>query len=414
MNWIFLYFWGEKKKLLNMNQSFSSQQLIKLCKETELDSYGKTALLIELDSRSKNIIEGNSEFEIKKAYDFYLTDNLCDTLIIRKLNDNIKRIYKDEQANRRIIIDQVKTLLEETCPFWILKTDIKSFYESIDRDRLIEKLKKDTILSFHSIKVLNKILSNSTLAKSTGLPRGLSISSTLSEIYMRKFDNWIKTSEGVFYYARFVDDIIIFSFSKEKLELIRSNLNAQLKVLDLNLEINEKKTPPIYDGRSIRVNNPLEYLGYSFTKENKNVKLAISIANKKVNKIKIRIIKALCDFIKTNDFVLLEKRIKFLTGNYCIKKGIDGKELRAGIHYNYPQVTDFIVFDELNMFLSKSINCRKGSLGIRISKALSKPQKMKLSGYSFKHGFLNKEYHSFTFDEMKQIISCWKNGKSKN
>ena len=388
-----------------MNQSFSSQQLIKLCKETEKDLYGKTALMIELDSQFKNIIEGKSEFAISKAYDFYLTENLCDTLIIRKLNDNIKRIYKDEQANRRIIIDQVKTLLEETCPFWILKTDIKSFYESIDRDRLIEKLKKDTILSFHSLQVLNKIFANSTLAKSTGLPRGMSISSTLSEIYMRKFDNWIKTSEGVFYYARFVDDIIIFSFSKEKLELIKSNLNAQLKILDLNLEINEKKTPPIYDGGKIRVDNPLEYLGYSFTKE--NAELVVSIANKKINKIKTRIIKALCDFVTTKDFVLLERRIKFLTGNYCIKKGIEGKELRAGIHYNYPQVNNLDVFNELNLFLYKSINCRKGSLGIRLSKILFKPQKMKLSGYSFKHGFINKEYHSFTFDDMKQIISCW-------
>ena len=393
-----------------MNQSFSSQQLIKLCKNTELDSYGKKSLVIELDSHFKNIIEGKSEFAISKTYDFYLTNNLCDTLIIRKLNDNIKRIYKDEQANRRIIIDQVKTLLEETCPFWILKTDIKSFYESIDRDRLIDKLKNDTILSFHSLQVLNKIFTNPTLNKSTGLPRGMSISSTLSEIYMRKFDNWIKTSEGVFYYARFVDDIIIFSFSKEKLEIIRSNLNIQLKVLDLNLEINEKKTPPIYDGRYITIEKPLEYLGYSFTKEikNKKAELVVSIANKKVNKIKTRIIKALCDFIKTKNFALLEKRIKFLTGNYCIKKGIEGKELRAGIHYNYPQVNDLTVFHELNIFLYKSISSKNGSLGIRLSKILSKPQRIKLSGYSFKHGFLNKEYHSFTFDEMKQIISCWK------
>lgn len=299
--------------------------------------------------------------------------------------------------------------MEETCPFWILKTDIKSFYESIDRDRLIAKLKNDAILSFQSLQVLNKIFLNSTLAESTGLPRGMSISSTLSEIYMRKFDNWIKTSEGVFYYARFVDDIIIFSFSKEKLELIRSNLNIQLKVLDLNLVINEKKTPPIYDGRYITKEKPLEYLGYSFTKEikNKKAELVVSIANKKVNKIKTRIIKALCDYVNTKDFILLEKRIKFLTGNYCIKRGIEGKELRAGIHYNYPQVNYLMVFNELNIFLYKSISSKNGSLGIRLSKILSKPQRIKLSGYSFKHGFLNKEYHSFTFDEMKQIICCW-------
>jgi len=391
-----------------MNQSFSSQQLIRLCKETELDGYGKMALFVKLESHFKNIIEGKSEFEIRKAYDFYLTDNFCDKLIIRKLNDNIKRIYKEEQANRRIIIDQVKTLLEETCPFWVLKTDIKSFYESIDRNKLIEKLKEDTLLSFQSLQILNNIFSNSNLKGSKGLPRGMSISSTLSEIYMRKFDNWIKKSEGVFFYTRYVDDIIIFSFSKEKLEIIRNNLNDQLKNLDLGLEINERKTPPIFNGKNIKSENPLEYLGYSFTKEEgKNAKLVISIANKKVNKIKTRIIMSLVSYIKTKDFKLLENRVKFLTGNYCIKKGIEEKELRAGIHYNYPQVNDFKVFDELNLFLYKSINCKNGSLGIKLSVILNKSQKIKLSSYSFKHGFVNKEYHSFKFDEMKLIISCW-------
>ncbi|MFP3416485.1 hypothetical protein SB773_34170, partial [Bacillus sp. SIMBA_074] len=68
-------------------------------------------------------------------------------------------------------------------------------------------------------------------------------------------------------------------------------------------------------------------------KNNKTVK--ISIADKKVKKIKTRITRSFLDFIKNKDFNLLDKRIKFLTGNYGIRKNNDGSVLKAGIFYNY-------------------------------------------------------------------------------
>ena len=128
-----------------MNQNFTSQQLIKLVKRNELFDYGTTKedLLSELDLIYNDIISNNFQFDIKKVKDYYLTTRLSHKLVLRKLNDNIKRIYKDEQSNRRIIIQQIKTLLEETCPMWILKTDIESFYESIDRNILLEKLQNE-------------------------------------------------------------------------------------------------------------------------------------------------------------------------------------------------------------------------------------------------------------------------------
>ncbi|EPM56853.1 phage-related reverse transcriptase/maturase family protein, partial [Pseudomonas syringae pv. actinidiae ICMP 19103] len=39
--------------------------------------------------------------------------------------------------------------------------------------------------------------------------RGLALSATITEIVMQDFDNSIKELDGVFYYGRYVDDIIV-------------------------------------------------------------------------------------------------------------------------------------------------------------------------------------------------------------
>ncbi|MCO5234357.1 MAG: RNA-directed DNA polymerase [Chitinophagales bacterium] len=445
-----------------MNQSFQRQQLIRLCKKAEYIDYGMTInqLTDSLDASYEEIANDSFDFSLKQVNEYFLTKDLPNKLILRKLNDNIKRIYKDEQANRRIIISQVKTLLSETCPFWVIKTDIKRFYESIDRERMISKFQDDSMLSYQSRFLLKKVFENPILTGKSGVPRGMNISATMSELYMRKFDKWIRTYDSVYYYARFVDDIIIFSNSiKDSLNLI-ADLNPKLNALAEGLSINQNKTE-LFDGRSLEklnitngnrihksLKHKLDYLGYSFSKriipekivlkkfqninklrytleekysviENNPVSvilldtiqrekyssLIVSIADKKVKKIKTRIIKALLDFSKNKNFDLLEKRIQFLTGNYSIRKSEEGNSLRAGIYYNYLQVTNHSVFIELNQLLRKSIFSRNLSFGAKIS--LSRVQKNKLSKYCFIAGFENKVHFEFSYNEMQDIIKCW-------
>lgn len=403
-----------------MNQSFQRQQLIRLCKKAEYIDYGMTIneLNQSLDKSYEEIANDTFEFSLKQVSEYYLTNDLPNKLILRKLNDNIKRIYKDEQANRRIIISQVKTLLSETCPFWVIKTDIKSFYESIDRARLISKFSDDSILSYQSMYLLKKGFENPILAGKSGVPRGMNISATMSELYMRKFDRWIRSFDSVYYYARFVDDIIVFSNSLKDSLILIANLNSQLSELAEGLTINQKKTE-LFDGKTLEnldidtgtkliKKNKLNYLGYSFSVENgwsKSRKLIVSIAEKKVTKIKTRVIKAFLDFSKNKNFGLLEKRIQFLTGNYSIRKSEEGNSLRAGIYYNYLQVTDNSVFNELNQSIRKSIFSKSPNFGGKIG--LNPTQKSKLSKYCFLAGFKKKVYFEFSYPEMQEIIKCW-------
>lgn len=390
-----------------MNQSFTSQQLFKLVKRNELYDYGLTKedLIQQLDEVYDEIVKNEFNFNIQKVNNYYLTSSLPHKLVMRKLNDNLKRIYKDEQANRRIIIHQIKALLDETCPMWLLKTDIDSFYESIDRNRIISKLQIDTLISYHSIMLLNKLFTHPLLTNSTGIPRGINISSTLSEIYMRNFDKWVSRFPLVYYYARFVDDIVIFSSNKKTIDRVCEQINSNLPE---GLIKKEAKTS-IFNGDRITSFSPFEYLGYKFTvkKDQKTKVVIVSISDKKVRKIKSRITIALLEYIRNKDFNLLEKRIKFLTGNFSIRKTQMGNDLKAGIYYNYSQINDYSVLKELNTYFLRALNSKKKSFGIKLSRSLDQPKINRLSKYSFSHGFKSKVYNSFTPDDMSKIVNCW-------
>ena len=404
-----------------MKQNFDSQELIKYLKKGELirNDLEKEDIESEILNLEQQILNESFEFDFKFNGEYYFLENISQKLILRKLNDNIKRIYKDEQANRKFIIQQVKTLLSETAPFWIIKTDIKSFYESINNDRIFRKLKNDAMLSYYSIFLIKKIFENNIISP-TGLPRGLNISASLSEIYMRNFDKAIQRYNDVFYYARFVDDIIIFLNNKESALELFQNLNLIISNEKIDLKINDEKTELI-DGANFKIlkkgynrrpiHNNIEYLGYKFhlsDSENKREnKLKISIADKKTKKIKSRIVKSYVDFLRTNDFELLKKRVRFLTGNYGISKSNDGSVLKAGIYYNYPHINDLEILKELNQFHKKIVYSRNGNLGVKLNAILTSNQRDILKKHCFVAGFRNKTYNSFTYVEMSKIIQSW-------
>ena len=403
-----------------MNQSFDIKELKRFCKQSEYieNSLSVSALEAQLEPFCKNILDESFVFEIKKLGSYFLSESLPNRLILRKLNDNIKRIYKDEQANRKIIISQIKVLLEETCPCWILKTDIRSFYESIDRNKLIAKFRDDSMLSYYSMFLLDKLFLNENFETSTGVPRGMNISATLSEIFMRKFDKWVRNYAGVYYYARFVDDIIIFSNSLLDLQELMKLINIKLGELAHGLEINKSKTQlfegltlkqlNIFNETGLNMKEYLEYLGYKFskTRNRKAFNLKTTIANKKIKKIKTRITLSFIDYTKNFNFYLLNNRIKFLTGNYGIRKTSEGNILKSGIYFNYPHLTDNTSLIELNEYYRKILYCKKGKLGAALG-YLTLKQRQKLKKYCFISGYNNKIYNSFSFLQMNEIVRCW-------
>ncbi|WP_192458927.1 antiviral reverse transcriptase Drt3a, partial [Musicola keenii] len=182
---------------------------------------------------------------------------------LKKISHDIKRLYKIKTQIRDDICEQVLRLLETTSSYGIIKIDIKSFYESISYEKILEKLERDKLLSSKSIMLL-KTLSRLNFI---GLPRGLSLSPVLSEIFMRDIDEGIKEIPGVYYYSRYVDDIFILTTKRHEtiFERIREIL------FQAKININKKTFVKDISEAASSQNNTIsfDYLGYKYNITNK-------------------------------------------------------------------------------------------------------------------------------------------------
>ena len=201
----------------------------------------KNFVNITYNNIERKIEEDNfqfSRFEEKKfkgkiGYKFA---SACDELIAKKLNDNIRRLFKIKPSDRHAIIKQTISLLKDSQPITIARLDIKNFYETIDRKKLVQYVINEWLLSHQSRIFLENWDKQLNEQNIEGLPRGMSLSSTLSEIRIRNFDKIMKYEKKVYFYARYVDDIIIFFTGNEDelKNITKKNLKETVEELSFN------------------------------------------------------------------------------------------------------------------------------------------------------------------------------------
>ncbi len=116
---------------------------------------------------------------------------------------------------------------------WILKCDIKKFFASIDHETLMSTLGVN-IEDKGTLWLLNQIISSFKTCFGKGLPLGNLTSQLLVNIYMNKFDQYIKHTLKVKYYIRYADDFILLSSNKftllDNIRYIVCYLNDELKL----------------------------------------------------------------------------------------------------------------------------------------------------------------------------------------
>ncbi|OGH92622.1 MAG: hypothetical protein A2534_00085 [Candidatus Magasanikbacteria bacterium RIFOXYD2_FULL_39_9] len=140
----------------------------------------------------------------------------------------------------RDLANKVSRNYTRTC--WVLKCDIRKFFASIDHEILLNILNeyipdKDIILllqniieSFHTVDInchshRNGNPDNCRLDsrcdgndKRVGLPLGNLTSQLFANVYMNKFDQWVKHKLKSHYYVRYADDFVFLSRDKFRLE----------------------------------------------------------------------------------------------------------------------------------------------------------------------------------------------------
>lgn len=194
-----------------------------------------------------------------------------DRVVLYQLNKYLAALYPERVPKnvastfvREISTDLMKKSPTET---WICSTDIKTFYDSIQRDRLLKVLAKK-IKSKNALKLIGHALATPTIPKNTrrskhseyrtevGVPQGLAISNILASIYMKEVDEIMPTLSITYY--RYVDDVLMYG-TQDKVHAAFNSLRNRLKRRGLSLH-------PIGSGKSHiqPLSKSFGYLGYMF------------------------------------------------------------------------------------------------------------------------------------------------------
>ena len=115
--------------------------------------------------------------------------------------------------------------------FYILKCDVKSYFGSINHDRLKEKVKR-RIKDKLALKIVFDIIDSDEV----GLSIGFMSSQILGIFYLNDLDHFIKEKLGIKYYVRYQDDFLLFHENKDYLKYCQKEINVFLEseMLKLN------------------------------------------------------------------------------------------------------------------------------------------------------------------------------------
>jgi hypothetical protein len=362
----------------------------------------------------------------------YTAGNIASKLILRRCKNNIQTSCKIRLNNRQSISREIPIYLKEGTPYRVYRLDIKSFFENIPQKMIIESLEENQKLSSQTKRITTTILESFSKKHGNGIPRGIEFSPILSEMVLSNYDKKIHSHEDVFYYARFVDDILIITSSNE---IERDFYTWLCDTLPPPLIYNHIKTKTYTIPRRKKAGaaNPngklvakFDFLGYSYSVydtplpnkpgggENENTagsiyrEVIIDIEDRKIKKIKERISKAFFSFSKNADFDLLHDRLKFLTSNRELNKKDEDRKVPTGIYYNYASIEPHSgSLKKLDSFLAQSITRTTGRLGRVYAGKLSKPNRETLLKITFSKGFEKRAHRKFSLNRLKEITRIW-------
>lgn len=223
--------------------------------------------------------ERNEPAKVRSLFTLKTTERVLTSLILKQLvyfldvntsyNSHgyvVNRGFKDGHIFKPWLyqwikfISNISSVLEDSeyQSFYVVKTDIKSFYDSIPHDNL-----KRLLLGGVNSKVdvnLNKLtgdikekynllidrvfsLTETVLGVKVGLPQGPAYARYFAELYLDNLDVSFeeKLNSGVLkFYHRYVDDIFFVASTEEDANLLLEDLN--LRLISIGLEVNLEKT----------------------------------------------------------------------------------------------------------------------------------------------------------------------------
>ena len=127
------------------------------------------------------------------------------------------------RAAKRLHSFASKVSKNNTRSCFILKCDIRKFFDSVDREILTHLLEKQ-IEDENTIWLLGKIIKSFQ----KGIPLGNVTSQIFANIYLNELDQFVKRTLKIKYYIRYCDDFVILSGDKMYLESLIAKIDTFL------------------------------------------------------------------------------------------------------------------------------------------------------------------------------------------
>ena len=221
-------------------------------------------------------------YEKRFIYDSFASRKLKGThLAVKRFEYFVKKV----SSNGRKI---KKPFNNNSIRGFVLKADVKHYFNTIDHKILIDILRK-RIKDEDFIELIKIVLDNfETSVKGKGLPLGNYTSQFFANVYLNNLDYFIKHRLHAKYYIRYVDDFVILNKDKKVLLEFKSKIEKYLK--NLRLELHPDKSE-IYALR-----NGIAFLGYRIfyhykLLKKRNIKYFLRRLEKKVNLYRSGLIK---------------------------------------------------------------------------------------------------------------------------
>lgn len=194
--------------------------------------------------------------------DRIIQHSLCDNVLGPYLE---KRLIYDNAACRKgkgthFAMDRLTKFMREfykyyKCDGYILKCDIRKYFNSISHQVLLEKI--DRMHLDKQVKWLLRLIVDSyEHSKGRGLPMGNQTSQWFALFYLDGLDRLVKEKLQIKYYTRYMDDMILIHKDKEYLKYCLGEME-QYVVNELKLEFNEKT-------QIHHIRQGVDYLGFHF------------------------------------------------------------------------------------------------------------------------------------------------------
>lgn len=318
--------------------------------------------------------------------------------VLKQLQENLKRLYGVKQANRHQIVCQVRDSISNGFSWTLVRTDISTFYESINRQSLLSKISSDQLLSVSSKRHIRKILEDyhRLSGESVGLPRGVGISAYLSELFMRDLDAKLRRLKGAVFYARYVDDIVVLFAPTRADDKAAYEGQVRDAIVAYGLTPNPDKT----FSRNIEPTASIQfdYLGYRF--EAAGGRCTVHVSAKKVARYKKRVELCFTEFERRRPLEpkvarsLLIARMRFLTGNTRLHN--NKQHALTGIFYSNSAISDASSLAGLDAF-KNHLAAQTGIASLQV----------RLAEFNFVRGFEERRFHTFSPRALNRIVKAW-------